>query len=121
MTSFNDRSVLTALESMARRTSALGNRRPVTVGSFSAMTAPMRSAASSRATMPYCGPYPSRSAWRRRMRLPMRWNVPAQSRSPTTGTSWVRRSVISFAARLVNVSSMSRSGSTPWESRCAAR
>ena len=59
---------------------------------------------SSVSRMVKLGERPTSSAWRRKMRMPMEWNVPSQGMPSTAPpTSWPTRSFISRAALFVKV------------------
>ena len=111
------RLVLTAMLKMSATTSGLGKRFSLGSIPAAATTVFIRSSWSSRSMIENPRRNPSTSAWRRRILLPMEWNVPPQSPSVLSGSRVETRSSISRAALFVKVSSRMLEGSTPFSSR----
>jgi len=90
---------------MEASTSALGNRRCLVSMSQLATTELSKDFWSSRSRIENERLNPRSSAWRRRIRLPIEWKVPAHKSDVSCGTRSRTRSIISRAALLVKVSS----------------
>ena len=98
---------------MEASTSALGKRRSLVSMSQLATTLESIDFWSSRSRMENARVNPRSAAWRRRMRLPIEWKVPAHRSEVSRAMSSRTRPTISRAALLVNVSSSTCRGSTP--------